>query len=132
MKQHLKEKDIIINVLTLFDARKGKYLNARKKAEERGTHGPCPHLPFWVCRESDKEYFRLLLQMFLPKYGYGYLGKSAADQWVCIQTKITSTLDLTESSVNAKAEELRRRLRTVEQSIQDLQQNGEDTIPTAG
>jgi hypothetical protein len=121
LKQDLKEKDIIRSVLTTFDGRKNKYSNALKLSAERGSHGPCPHLPFWVCRESDKDAFRLFLRMFLPKYGHGYLGKAAADQWACIQTKITGTLDLTESSLNAKAEELRRRLRTVEQSIQDAQ-----------
>jgi predicted component of type VI protein secretion system len=127
LKQDLKEKDTLGAVLTSFDERKLQYLNALKKqTEETGAHGPCPRLPFWVCRESDREVFRLFLQMFLPKYGHGYLGKSAAIQWVCIQTKISGTLDLTESSVNAKAEELRRRLRTVEKSIQDSQQR---TVP---
>ena len=122
LKQDLKEKDVVVGLLTLFDSRKQKYLEAVRQWKERGSHAPCPHLPFWVCRESDKGAFRIFLRMFLPKYGHGYLGKSAADQWACIQSKITATLDLTESCVNAKAEELRRRLRTVEQSIEDSQQ----------
>jgi hypothetical protein len=121
LKQDLKEKDILQNLLTVFDDRKKPYMEAMRAWRERGAHAPCPHLPFWVCRASDKGAFRLFLRMFLPKYGFGFLGKPPAEQWVIIQDKITGTLDLTESSVNAKAEELRRRLRTVEQSIEDSQ-----------
>jgi hypothetical protein len=132
LKQDLKEKETILGILTLFDGRKHGYVEAvRRWKEQRGHHAPCPHLPFWVCRETDKEVFRLFLRMFLPKYGHGYLGKSAAEQWNCIQTRITGTLDLTESSLNAKAEELRRRLRTVEQAIQDSQAVQENGQPPA-
>ena len=134
LKQDLKEKDAIIETLAVFEKRKNKYLEAVRRQRENTSIG-CLIVPFWVCRETEsdnKVSFRLFLRMFLPRYGHGYLGKTTAFQWETIRDKIQSTVDLTESSVNAKAEELRRRLRTVEQAIQDLQQNGEDTIPTAG
>ena len=127
----MKEKDAIVELVNVFDKRKELYVEAVRTWRERGSHAPCPRLPFWVCRESDKGAFRLFLRMFLPKYGHGYLGKPAADQWACIQSKITGTLDLTESSVNAKAEELRRRLRTVEQAIRDAQSIQRDPDPDA-
>jgi hypothetical protein len=60
--------------------------------------------------------------MFLPRYGYGHLGKSKEQQWVAINDHILGKLDLTASSVNAKEEELRRKLRTVEEAIQHSQQ----------
>jgi hypothetical protein len=60
--------------------------------------------------------------MFLPKYGWGYLGKSNELQWAAIQEKIVDEVDLTASSVLAKEEQLRRRLRTLEQAIQESQQ----------
>jgi hypothetical protein len=123
LTKDLKEKDTLQKLLTDFDDRKKPYMEAERKWRESRSHAPCPHLPFWVCRKSDKRVFRLFLQMFLPKYGHGYLSKTFAEQWACIQKNIiTGTLDLTESRANAKAEELRRRLRTVEQSIEDSQQ----------
>ena len=129
LKEDLKEKDAIVELLTVFDKRKKLYVEAVRTWREGGYDAPCPRLPFWVCQERDKGAFRLFLRMFLPKYGHGYLGKPAADQWDCIQTKIAGTLDLTESSVNAKAEELRRRLRTVEQAIRDAQSIQGDPDP---
>ena len=78
--------------------------------------------PFWVCRESDTGSFRLFLRMFLPRYGWGFLGKRADLQWTAIEEKILGKLDLTASSVITKEEQLRRRLKTVEQAIQDSQQ----------
>jgi hypothetical protein len=47
--------------------------------------------------------------------GMGVLAKQLQISW------LAGTLDLTESTLNAKAEELPRRLRTVEQSVQDAQ-----------
>jgi hypothetical protein len=130
LKKDLKEKDNLIEILTVFDARKKLYMDAFVKWRASTTHGPCPHPPFWVCREREnKKVFRLFLRMFLPKYGNGVLTSTLAVQRACIQNKIRGTLDLTESSVNAKAEELRRRLRTVETVIKDSQTGDEDPIP---
>jgi hypothetical protein len=55
-----------------------------------------------VLPECDTAAFRTFLRMFLPRYGWGYLGKSTALQWAAIQEKLVTKLDLTESSVNAK------------------------------
>ncbi len=122
--QDLKEKDIIMEILAIFEARKNKYEEAVRLRRDNAIVG-CLAVPFWVCRETNtgnKELYRLFMRMFLPRYGYGYLGKTTALQWAAIRDNILSTVDLTESAVNAKAEELRRRLRTVEQSIQDSQE----------
>jgi hypothetical protein len=136
LKKDLKEKDDIVATLTLLDARKYKYLKEVTELKERTRRAVVgcerPIIPFWACRECDsKDCFRLFLRMFLPRYGYGYLSKPTAAQWVTIREKILSTVDLTESSVNAKEEVLRRQLRTVEQSIQDSQTDEEDPITTA-
>jgi hypothetical protein len=133
LKQDLKEKDAINDTLTIFDRRKKKYLEAVRKQKEKASIG-CLVVPFWVCRENmcdSKVSFRLFLRMFLPRYGHGHLGKTTALQWATIQDKVLSTVDFTESAVNAKAEELRRRLRTVEQAIQDSRTVQGDEEPTA-
>jgi hypothetical protein len=131
MKQDLAEKDAIIATLTLFDARKRKYVAALEEWKARRSVGCLRVVPFWVCRESDTDCFRMFLRMFLPRYGWGYLSKSTALQWVAIQENIYSTMDLTENSVNAKEEQLRRRLKTVEQAIQDSSQTVQvDEEPT--
>jgi hypothetical protein len=125
LKQDLKEKDVVTDILTCFDKRLKQYMVGVKQWQEKGaapgSRGPCPHIPFWICRESDNKEFRLFLRMFLPKYGHGYLGKCVGDQWACILANIIGKLDLTRISVCARAEELRRRLRTLQQSIQDAQ-----------
>jgi hypothetical protein len=72
-----------------------------------------------VKRTDDKKTLRLFLEMFLPKYGHGLLTKARQEQWTAIQEQIL--VDLTESSVNAKVEALRRRLREVEEAIADTQ-----------
>jgi hypothetical protein len=123
LQQDLKEKDVINEILAIFEKRKNKYVEALRLRKNNEIVG-CLAIPFWVCRETEsgnKELYRLFMRMFLPRYGYGYLGKTTALQWAAIRDNILSTVDLTESAVNAKAEELRRRLRTVEQSIQDSQ-----------
>jgi hypothetical protein len=131
MKQDLAEKDAIIATLTLFDARKRKYVAALEEWKARRSVGCLRVVPFWVCRESDTDCFRMFLRMFLPRYDWGYLSKSTALQWVAIQENIYSTMDLTENSVNAKEEQLRRRLKTVEQAIQDSSQTVQvDEEPT--
>jgi hypothetical protein len=130
LREALKEKDNLVEILTVFDDRKELYMDALVKWRASTTHGPCPHPPFWVCREREnKKVFRLFLRMFLPKYGNGVLTSTLAVQRACIQNKIRGTLDLTESSVNAKAEVLRRRLRIVETVIKDSQTVDEDPIP---
>jgi hypothetical protein len=73
----------------------------------------------------------MFFRMFLPQYGWGYLGKSAGLQWAAIQEEVVAKLDLTESSVNAKEEELQQRLRTVDQEIYDSQHTDQsDAEPT--
>jgi hypothetical protein len=64
--------------------------------------------------------------MFLPKHGFGHLGKANEAQWKAIQDKMLVDVDLTESSVSAREEKLRRRLTTVEQAIQASQQTEPD------
>jgi hypothetical protein len=126
LKRDLKEKDAIVEILTAFDKRKEPHFKALRAWRDREREGVFPHpwgphIPFWLCQESDKNLFRLFLRMYLPKYGHGFLGAKPAAQWIAMQTKITGTVDLTESSFNAKGEELRRNLRTVKQSIIDNQ-----------
>jgi hypothetical protein len=133
-KQDLGEKDSLLKLLTSLEKRQKKYVEALKQWRERDNTQSvgCPRaVPYWVCRETDKNSFRVFLQMFLPKYGYGYLGKNSAVQWAAIQGKIRSKVDLTKISFDAKEEELQRRLRVVEQSIQDSQAVQGDEEPTA-
>jgi hypothetical protein len=129
LKQNLAEKDSILATLTLVERRKKSYEVAlkawRNKAESAlpGSVVGCLGVPpFWMCRKSDTDAYRMFLRMFLPKYGWGYLGKSNELQWAAIQEKIVDEVDLTASSVLAKEEQLRRRLRTLEQAIQESQQ----------
>jgi hypothetical protein len=121
LKQDLKEKDILMEILTSFGARKGKYEEAvAKRREEPAAIGCFAAVPFWVVRESDdKISLRIFIRMFLAKCGHGYLGKMPQQQWAAIQNKALNPVDLIESSVNAKVEALGRRLREVEQAIRD-------------
>jgi hypothetical protein len=134
LKQNLKEKDLIAKVLTFFDLRKATYEAAMttRRQEEATCRIGClaaPPVPFWVVkRTDDKKTLRLFLEMFLPKYGWGFLLKNVEVQWAGIQG---IPVDLTESSVNAKAEELRRRLRAVEEAIRDATVQTNEEEPTA-
>jgi hypothetical protein len=127
LKQNLKEKDLINKILTKFECHKAKCeaaMTKRRQEEEEAEAGitigclPAPPVPFWVVREMDNTH-RLFIEMFLPKYGHGLLTKARQEQWTAIQEQIF--VDLTESSVNAKVEALRRRLREVEEAIADTQ-----------
>ena len=126
LKQDLKEKDMLVDVLTLFDSKEKKHFDAVNKL--KGFVG-CHVVPFWVCRKQDKDKFRLFLRVFLPRYGHGFLGKKIDVHWATIEEKILKTVDLTQSAVAAKAEELLRRFRTVEQSIKDSTSVGVDEEP---
>jgi hypothetical protein len=128
----LVEKDTLVDLLTLIDKSREKHSAAFTQWRE-GDHtlaGTAP-VPSWVCREIDKKSFRMFLRMFLPKHGYGCLGKTPALQWAAIRDKICLNVDLTENAFNAKEEALRRRLKAVEQSIQDSQTVQGDEEPTA-
>jgi hypothetical protein len=122
LKQNLAEKDTIVEILTAFGPRKDKYDQAmnkrRQEAGRIGCIGPLP-VGFWVVGESDvKLSLRPFLRMFLPKYGYKLLGKTRQET---LSTIRNNPVELTESSVNAKVEGLRRRLREVEEAIADTQ-----------
>jgi hypothetical protein len=135
LKQNLKEKDLIAKVLTFFDLRKATYEAAMttRRQEEATCRIGClaaPLVPFWVVkRTDDKKTLRLFLEMFLPKYSHGLLTKARQEQWTAIQEQIL--IDLTESSVNAKGEELRRTLRAVEEAIRDATVQTNEEEPTA-
>ena len=142
LKQYLAEKTAILKTLTLVDKRKTDYEAAWKPwrrnreayeaALKAGTQpgsviGCMRNLPFWwVCREGDTKAYQMILRMFLPKYGHGYLSKEKEVQWKAIQDLILGDVDLTASSVSAREEKLRRRLTTVEQAIQASQQTEPD------
>jgi hypothetical protein len=124
LKQNLAEKEAILATLTLVEKRKNAY-DAALKARQRNKDVGCLRvLPFWVCRKTDTDAFKMFLRLFLPKNGYGHLGKSHEIQWEVIQTQILNQVDFTSSSVLAMEEKIRRRLRTVEQAIQVSQQTG--------
>jgi predicted esterase YcpF (UPF0227 family) len=149
LKQDLSEKKNILKTLTFVDKRKTSYEAAlkpwrrnREAYEAALKAGTQPEsvigcmrrsLPFWwVCREGDTKAYEMILRMFLPKYGHGYLSKTKAEQWTAIQELILVDADLTESSVSAREEKLRHRLTAVEQVIQASQQTEpDDEDPTA-
>jgi hypothetical protein len=123
LKQNLAEKDdAILATLTLIEKRKNTYEAALKTWQRNRDAGCLPVLPFWVCRKTDTDAFQMFLRMFLPKNGYGHLGKSKELQWEVIQKQILNQVDFTASSVLGMEEMIWRRLRTVEQAIQVSQQ----------
>jgi hypothetical protein len=133
LKQDLAEKDAILRTLTLLERKRKGYevaLKAWKQTRDSGVAttvvGCFDVVPFWVCRESDTDSYLLFLRLFLPRYGWGYLWKSKEKQWVAIHDNILGKIDLTASSVNAKEEQLRRKLRTIEKDIHESEQTGEE------
>jgi hypothetical protein len=142
LKQHLAEKTAILKTLALVDKRKRDHEATLKPwqrnreaheaalkagAQPRSFVGCMRDHPFWwLCREGDTKACQMILQMFLPKHGFGCLGKANEAQWKAVQDKTLVDVDLTESSVSAREEKLRRRLTTVEQAIQASQQTEPD------
>ena len=142
LKQHLAEKTAILKTLTLVDKRKTDYEAALKPwkrnreayeaALKAGTQpgsvvGCMRNLPYWwVCREGHTKAYQMILRMFLPKYGFGYLSKALEVQWKAIEDQMLIHVDLTASSVAAREEKLRFCLTTVEEAIKASQQTEPD------